>query len=408
VGASDPRQHQAVPEADGLADRLTMVLASANPHKAAEMAAIVEELLGHRVRLLPRPDHVPAVEETGDSFLANARLKARALVAATGLPALADDSGLEVDALDGAPGVRSARFAGEDATDEANVAKLLAEMKAVGAHQPAARRARFWATVVVAWPDGTETVAHGAVDGTVLGAPRGAGGFGYDPVFAPDGSGGRSFAELPAADKHRLSHRGRALRALVAELAADPRLAATPGPPPRPAPGPGGRSPVRVPGPGPRSILMVCHGNICRSPMAAAVATALLEDAGLADRVSVASCGTSGYHRGERADPGAEAALRRRGWTAAGHRARQLTAADVAAADLVLCADRANLAAVRRLAPDAGDKVRLLRSFDPGATPGDDEVPDPYGGGDRDFDEALDRIVAACHGLVTELAAAAG
>jgi protein-tyrosine phosphatase len=97
--------------------------------------------------------------------------------------------------------------------------------------------------------------------------------------------------------------------------------------------------------------------------------------------------------------------LRRRGLTAAGHRARQLTAAEVAGADLVLCADRANLAAVRRLAPDAGDKVRLLREFDPAAGPGDDEVPDPYGGDDCDFEAALERIEAACQGLVASLVA---
>jgi XTP/dITP diphosphohydrolase len=367
--------------------RLRVVLASANPHKAAELAAIVDSLLGDRVQLVPRPAEVPPVAETGGTFVANARLKAHALRAATGLPALADDSGIEVAVLGGAPGVDSAYYAGETASDDENVAKLLGALAAAGATEARDRRARFRAVVVLAWPDGTETVAEGEVAGVVLPEPRGRDGFGYDPVFAPDGGGGRSFAELSAADKHRLSHRGRALAALAEELADDPRL------------------PARPPAPGGVRIVMVCHGNICRSPMAAAVASALFEAAGMGGRATVSSRGTSGYHQGERADPGAEAALRRRGLTAAGHRARQLTAAEVAGADLVLCADRANLAAVRRLAPDAGDKVRLLREFDPAAGPGDDEVPDPYGGDDCDFEAALERIEAACQGLVASLVA---
>lgn len=157
----------------------------------------------------------------------------------------------------------------------------------------------------------------------------------------------------------------------------------------------------------PLRVAMVCLGNICRSPMAASVATALVAEAGLADRVVFESFGTAGYHRGEAADARAEAALRRRGWSAAGHRARQLTAADVSAADLVLCADRGNLADVRRLAPGQGDKVRLLRSFDP-ASGTDQAVPDPWGGDDADFDRSLALIEAACRGLVDQLAAEAG
>jgi protein-tyrosine phosphatase len=138
--------------------------------------------------------------------------------------------------------------------------------------------------------------------------------------------------------------------------------------------------------------------------MAAAVARAMLAEAGLGDTVEVGSFGTAGYHRGEPADPRADAALRRRGWPAGGHRARQLRAADVGAADLVCCADRANLAAVRRLAPDAGTEIRLLRSFDPAAD--GDEVPDPWHGDDADFDATLVLIEAACRGLVDHLAAA--
>ena len=151
---------------------------------------------------------------------------------------------------------------------------------------------------------------------------------------------------------------------------------------------------------------MVCLGNICRSPMAAAVARAMVEQAGLGSSVVVESFGTAGYHTGECADPGADAALRRRWWPAGGHRARRIGAADIAAADLVLCADRANLAEVRRLAdPDAdATKIRLLRSYDSVGSVGDDEVPDPWGGGDAEFDRALAIIERACSGLVGQLA----
>lgn len=158
----------------------------------------------------------------------------------------------------------------------------------------------------------------------------------------------------------------------------------------------------------PVRVAMVCLGNICRSPMAASVASALVIEAGLHGRVVVESFGTAGYHRGERADSRAEAALQRRGWSASGHRARQLTAADVAAVDLVLCADAGNLADVRRLVPDQAGKVQLLRRFDPSATPDDMAVPDPWEGDDAEFDRALSLIEAACRGLVEHLAAEAG
>jgi protein-tyrosine phosphatase len=153
-------------------------------------------------------------------------------------------------------------------------------------------------------------------------------------------------------------------------------------------------------------VLMVCLGNICRSPMAAAVAQAMVEQEGLSGQVEVESFGTAGYHTGERADPGAEAALRRRGWTAGGHRARRLSAADVAGADLVLCADRSNVANVLRLLPPESDasKVKLLRSYDPASSPPEDEVPDPWGGVGADFDHTLELIERACRGLVGELA----
>lgn len=191
------------------------VLATANPDKAAEIAAI----LGGGVELQPRPDEVGEVEETGDTLMENARLKARALAGATGMPAIADDTGLEVDALDGEPGVRSARFAGEGATYADNVAKLISDLEGVA--EP--RTARFRTVALAAWPDGRELAAEGFVAGRITTAARGSGGFGYDPVFVPDEGDGRSFAEMAPEEKHRLSHRGRAFRALAALLAtADP------------------------------------------------------------------------------------------------------------------------------------------------------------------------------------------
>jgi protein-tyrosine phosphatase len=140
--------------------------------------------------------------------------------------------------------------------------------------------------------------------------------------------------------------------------------------------------------------------------MAAAVAAVMIDEAGLGGEVVVESFGTGGYHEGERAHPGAEAALRRGGWPPRAHRARMLRTEDLAAADLVLCADRANLSDVLRLADAAGDagKVRLLRSYDSEATPGDDEVPDPWGGEDVEFDLVLALIERSCRGLVAELA----
>lgn len=191
---------------------MRLVLASANPDKAREIAAI---LSGVDVEVVPRPAGVPDVEETGTTLLENARLKAVALCAATGQAAVADDTGLEVDAFGGAPGVVSARYAGEAATYADNMAKLLAELDGVA---PDRRRARFRTVAVVRFPDGREVVAEGAVEGVIAEAPRGDGGFGYDPVFVPDEGGGRTFAELSADDKHRISHRGRAFRALAALL----------------------------------------------------------------------------------------------------------------------------------------------------------------------------------------------
>lgn len=182
----------------------TFVLATANRDKAAEIGAI----LGSGVELLPRPDSVGEVEETGDTLEENARIKARALVEATGRPAIADDTGLEVTALAGRPGVYSSRYAGEGATYADNVAKLLVEM--TGRSE---RSARFRTVALALWPDGREVVAEGEVRGRIAEEASGSDGFGYDPVFVPDGES-RTFAEMTLQEKNSVSHRGRAFRAL--------------------------------------------------------------------------------------------------------------------------------------------------------------------------------------------------
>ena len=192
------------------ADRPRFVMASANPDKVAEIAAVLAEA---GIVLAPRPPDVAEVEETGETLEENARLKAVALAEATGLPAVADDTGLEVSALGGAPGVRSARFAGEEATYADNVAKLASAMQ--GCED---RSARFRTVAMVRWPDGREVSVEGVVDGLIAESPKGEGGFGYDPLFIPDGCGGRTFAEMQAGEKNSVSHRGRAFRALAQAL----------------------------------------------------------------------------------------------------------------------------------------------------------------------------------------------
>jgi XTP/dITP diphosphohydrolase len=193
-----------------------LLLATANPGKLHELRAI---LAGVPVELVGlddvEPGTPPEVEETGATFLDNARLKARTYAAWSGLPAIADDSGLEVDALGGGPGVRSARYAGEGASDQENLDKLLKELAGV---PPGRRRARFRCAAVLTDPPGVapewrEWHVEAAWEGRILDAPRGSGGFGYDPVFLPDGWD-RTSAEVDAATKDAASHRGRAFRAL--------------------------------------------------------------------------------------------------------------------------------------------------------------------------------------------------
>lgn len=193
----------------------TFVLATANRHKADEMAAVLGAL---GVTLLPRPLEVPDVDETADTLIGNATLKAHALVAATGQAAIADDTGLFIDALEGRPGVWSARYAGPDARDADNVARVLHELGDVSDSQ---RTATFRTVIVVAWPDGRVQHASGEIAGTIVASPRGEHGFGYDPIFEPAETPGRTMAELTPDEKNASSHRARALRALVALLASD-------------------------------------------------------------------------------------------------------------------------------------------------------------------------------------------
>ena len=183
---------------------MKMVFASGNKHKVAEIAAMLAPR-GFEVEALALP-----VEEDAPTFAGNAEKKARAALAASGLPSLADDSGLEVDALGGAPGVRSARWAGEPCDDAANNAKLLRELAGV----PDARRtARFRCALAFVDRDGALLVSDGTCEGRIGHAPRGSNGFGYDPLFVIVGGDGdgRTMAELPTDEKNRISHRARAL-----------------------------------------------------------------------------------------------------------------------------------------------------------------------------------------------------
>lgn len=190
----------------------TFVLATANPHKADEIRAV---LGGLGLELLDRPTHIGEVVEDADSLEGNALLKAAALAQATGQPSIADDTGLFVEGLNGRPGVYSARYAGENATYEENVAKLLEELADVAVER---RRAQFRTVVVVAYPNAQPLVVEGVLDGVIGFEPRGEEGFGYDPVFIPDG-GTRTLAQMSSVEKNAVSHRGRALRKLVEELA---------------------------------------------------------------------------------------------------------------------------------------------------------------------------------------------
>jgi XTP/dITP diphosphohydrolase len=188
---------------------MDLVCATANPGKVAE----IERMMPAGVRLLPRPTDVGDVVEDANSLRGNARLKALAIVQSTGKAAVADDTGLEVVALNGAPGVETAYFAGPQATDAENRAKMLSVLQGV-----VDRRARFVTVVLVLWPDGRELVAEGVCEGRIAEAEVGEYGFGFDQLFIPNDGDGRTFAQMNADEKNAVSHRGRAFRMLAATL----------------------------------------------------------------------------------------------------------------------------------------------------------------------------------------------
>jgi XTP/dITP diphosphohydrolase len=188
-----------------------IVLATANAGKHAELVGL---LAGH-IEVLARPPEVGDVVEDSGTLLGNARLKAQAIMVATGEAALADDTGLEVDALGGRPGVESSSFGGLDHDVDRNVAKLLLELRGVPLTE---RTARFRTVLVLLAPDGRELVTEGVVEGVIAEARSGVEGFGYDPVFVPSEGDGRTFARMTRAEKAAISHRGRALRSLAASL----------------------------------------------------------------------------------------------------------------------------------------------------------------------------------------------
>ena len=196
---------------------MKFVLATFNRDKARELTEVLALLALPDLEIVPLADWegATAPAEDGETLADNARIKARAALARTGLPAIADDTGLEVDALAGAPGVHSARYAGPEASSAENIARLLRELAGVPG---ASRTARFRTVCVALHPDGREWVAEGVLEGSILEVGRGTRGFGYDPVFALPG--GRTLAELEAGEKNAISHRARAVRALATALAA--------------------------------------------------------------------------------------------------------------------------------------------------------------------------------------------
>lgn len=194
---------------------MTLLVATRNAGKLRELRDILGPH-GVRVRGLSEIPDAPAVEEDADSFLGNALKKARTFAQATGLPVLADDSGLAVDALGGRPGVRSARYAGANATDADNNRELLRELEGV---PPDRRGAAFACAVALVVPGGLEFTAVGRLEGRILEEARGSDGFGYDPLFLVEPEG-KTLAEMPLAEKNRLSHRARALAALLPSLLA--------------------------------------------------------------------------------------------------------------------------------------------------------------------------------------------
>ena len=195
-----------------------LAIASKNAHKLRELGRICSDWPVEWVTVDTHDGPWPDVDEPHDTYLDNAAAKARASAFALGIPAMADDSGLEVDGLSGGPGPRSARFAGEDASDEENLAKLISMVEDLS---PDARRARYVCLAVMATPDDRLLYASGLCTGTLVTDRRGERGFGYDPIFVPDGARDRTMAELTDTEKDLISHRGHAFRALRGLVAAN-------------------------------------------------------------------------------------------------------------------------------------------------------------------------------------------
>lgn len=192
---------------------MTFIIATNNAKKRVELDRILNPLGVEAITAKQAGVDLEEVEETGSTFEENAQIKAIAACNLSGLPAVADDSGLEVDALNGAPGIYSARYAGENATDADRIEKLLEELREVPAQQ---RTARFVSAVCCVFPDGRKIVVRGECEGRIAFAPKGEGGFGYDPIFLTQS--GKTYAQLTSEEKDAISHRGLALRKLAEQL----------------------------------------------------------------------------------------------------------------------------------------------------------------------------------------------
>ncbi len=195
---------------------MKLISATANQHKYKEM----QQILSGKIELLPRPPEIPEIIEDAPDLQGNARLKAQGVMEATGKPAIADDTGLEVEVLNGEPGVLSARYAGPHAGPEENIKKLLSELSDVPMVQ---RGARFRTVIVVLWPDETFITAQGIVSGKIALSPAGNLGFGYDSIFLPSEIPGKTFGEISDSEKNQISHRGRALKQIAQLLLSTPK-----------------------------------------------------------------------------------------------------------------------------------------------------------------------------------------
>jgi XTP/dITP diphosphohydrolase len=183
---------------------MKLVFATANPDKVIEIQSILPEF-----EIIPRPNDIPSIEESGNTYLENARIKAQTIMQATGFVSIADDSGIELEALNGEPGVDSAYFAGPNASYEENTNKVLRDLQ-----DKANRNATFRCVAYAAFPNDDDLIAEGSNHGSIADAPRGENGFGYDPIFIPNEGDGRTFGEMTKEEKFAISHRGRAFHEL--------------------------------------------------------------------------------------------------------------------------------------------------------------------------------------------------